>query len=64
MKQPGMQEYTIFSAFVETIQEKSRGKLRLAKCLKCGRLTPYILKSVENSEISCKRCKNPIIINR
>ena len=64
MKQPGMQEYTIFSALVENIQNKSRSKLRFAKCLKCGRITPYILKSVENSKIPCKRCKNTIIINQ
>ena len=64
MKQPGMQEYTIFSAVLENIRDKSRDKLRFAKCLNCGRLTPYTLKSVDNSEISCKSCKNQIIINR
>jgi len=63
MKQAVKQEYTIFSALFDTIQEQSRGKLRFAKCLKCRRLTPYKLKSMENSEISCKRCKNPIMIN-
>ena len=63
MKKTVMQEYTIFSALLENIQDKSRSKLRFAKCLKCGRLTSYTLKSVENSEISCKKCKNPIIIN-
>ena len=63
MKQAVKQEYTIFSALFDTIQDKSRDKLRFAECLKCGRLTPYRLKSMENSEISCKRCKNPIRIN-
>ena len=63
MKQEEMQEYTIFSAVLENIRDKSRGKLRFAKCLNCGRLTSYTLKSIENSEITCKRCKNAIIIN-
>ena len=63
MKQKGMQEYTIFSAVLENIRDKSRKKIRFAKCLNCSRLTPYTLKSLKNSKITCKRCKNAIFIN-
>ena len=63
MKKAVTQEYTIFTALFETIQDRKHRKLRFAKCLECGRLTPYRLKSIESSKVICKRCKSPISVS-
>ncbi|MEJ2271228.1 MAG: hypothetical protein P8X91_01810 [Candidatus Bathyarchaeota archaeon] len=50
------QEYNIFSALVETIHKKDRGRLKFAKCPKCKRLNPFRLSSIKNISIKCKNC--------
>ena len=56
------QEYTIFSALLDNIQDREHRKLRFAKCLECGRLTPYRMESV-SSTVICKRCESPISVD-
>jgi len=50
------QNWTIFNSIYEALMEEERKKLRLAKCTKCGRATPYRLKSPEITAIRCKKC--------
>ena len=57
------QKYTIFSALLETIRDKDGKKLRFAKCLECGRLTPYRLESVKLLLVICKSCGHPISVD-
>jgi translation initiation factor 2 beta subunit (eIF-2beta)/eIF-5 len=63
VKDRSTQEYTIFSALLDNIRYREHGKLRFAKCLECGRLTPYRRKSVESSTVICKRCESPISVD-
>lgn len=56
MEAKSQSEYNIFTALVETIHTKNRGRLQFAKCEECGRMTPYRLKSVPNTMIKCKKC--------
>jgi DNA-directed RNA polymerase subunit RPC12/RpoP len=55
-------DYSIFSALVETMHKKDRNKLRFAKCNECGRVTPFRLISVASS-IKCKKCGTRIFLN-
>jgi formylmethanofuran dehydrogenase subunit E len=57
------QEYTIFSALLDNIRDREHKKLRFAKCLECGRLTPYRRESVESSTVICKKCESPISVD-
>jgi len=57
------QEYTIFSALLDNIRDREHRKLRFAKCLECGRLTPYRLVSVESSTVICGRCESSISVD-
>ena len=58
------QEYNIFTALIENIHKKDRGKLRFAKCQNCGRLNPFRLISVNSSKIECKKCGSIIQIRK
>jgi translation initiation factor 2 beta subunit (eIF-2beta)/eIF-5 len=63
MEKPQKQEdYNIFMALVETIHNKDRGRLRFAKCQKCGRMTPFRLISVTSSSVKCKKCGSKVPI--
>lgn len=62
MEIPEQKDYSIFSALVETIHKKDRGKLRFAKCQKCGRLTPFRLASVNSVTVECKKCGSKVSI--
>ena len=57
-------EYNIFTALVETIHTKNRGRLQFAKCEECGRLTPYRLNSVANLMLKCKKCGTNISVRK
>ena len=59
---PNQQDYNIFTALLETIHKKDRGRLRFAKCQKCGRLTPFRLISVTSFTVKCKKCGNSVPI--
>jgi PHP family Zn ribbon phosphoesterase len=56
------EDYNIFTALLETIHKKDQGKLRFAKCQKCGRLTPFRLISMTNTTVKCKKCGNSVPI--
>jgi uncharacterized OB-fold protein len=56
MEIPSQNDYTIFTALLETIHKKDQGKLRFAKCQECGRLTPFRIISVNNVLVKCKKC--------
>jgi ribosomal protein S26 len=63
MQIPQNEEYNIFTALLESIHKKDRGKLRFAKCQNCGRLIPFRLISVTGSNLKCKKCGNNVPIN-
>lgn len=60
MEIPDQKDYNIFSALIETIHKKDRGKLRFVKCQKCGRLTPFRLVSMSKVKIECKKCGSKV----
>ncbi|MBT8171558.1 hypothetical protein KJN74_01630 [Candidatus Bathyarchaeota archaeon] len=62
MAQVNKQDYSIFSALVETINNQYLKKLRFAKCQECGRLTPFRLTSRDIVTIECKKCRNKVPI--
>jgi ribosomal protein S26 len=62
MEIPNQQDYNIFTALLETIHKKDRGRLRFAKCQNCGRLIPFRLISVGSSKVKCKKCGNSVPI--
>jgi translation initiation factor 2 beta subunit (eIF-2beta)/eIF-5 len=55
-------DYNIFTALLETIHKKDRGRLRFAKCQKCGRLTPFRLISMSSVTVKCKKCGNSVTL--
>jgi len=59
---PNQKDYNIFTALLETIHKKDRGRLRFAKCQKCGRFTPFRLISVTSFKVKCKKCGNSVPI--
>jgi ribosomal protein S26 len=63
MQVPQNKDYNIFTALLESIHKKDRGKLRFAKCQNCGRLIPFRLISVTSSNLKCKKCGNNVPIN-
>jgi translation initiation factor 2 beta subunit (eIF-2beta)/eIF-5 len=60
MEIPNQEEYNIFTALLETIHKKDLGRLRFAKCQRCGRLTPFRLISMNSITVKCKKCGNTI----
>jgi translation initiation factor 2 beta subunit (eIF-2beta)/eIF-5 len=62
MENPKQEDYNIFTALLETINKKDRGRLHFAKCQKCGRLTPFRPISIDSVTIKCKNCGNTIPI--
>ncbi|PVX25427.1 MAG: hypothetical protein CW716_08050 [Candidatus Bathyarchaeum sp.] len=62
MQVPQNQDYNIFTALIESIHKKDRGKLRFVKCQNCGRLNAFRLISVTSSKIKCKKCGSNIQI--
>ena len=62
MEIPQQADYNIFTALLESIHNKDRGRLRFAKCQKCGRMTPFRLISVTSSTVKCKKCGNNVPI--
>jgi len=61
---PRPEDYNIFTALLETINKKDRGRLRFAKCRRCGRLTPFRLISMSNVTVKCKECGNSVPIKK
>jgi translation initiation factor 2 beta subunit (eIF-2beta)/eIF-5 len=59
---PDSEDYNIFTALLETINNQDQRKLRFAKCRKCGRLTPFRLRSMSNVTVKCKECGNSVPI--
>jgi translation initiation factor 2 beta subunit (eIF-2beta)/eIF-5 len=61
---PKPEDYNIFMALLETIHKKDLGRLRFAKCQKCGRLTPFRLISMSSVTVECKRCGSSIPLKK
>jgi len=59
---PNPEDYNIFTALLETIHKKDQGRLRFAKCRRCGRLTPFRLISMSSVSVKCKECGNTVPI--
>jgi len=59
---PNPEDYNIFTALLETIHKKDQGRLRFAKCRRCGRLTPFRLISTSSVTVKCKECGNRVPI--
>jgi len=59
---PNPEDYNIFMALLETIHKKDQGRLRFAKCQKCGRLIPFRLISVTSFKVKCKKCGSSVPI--
>jgi len=59
---PKQEDYNIFTALLETIHKKDLGRLRFAKCQKCGRLIPFRLISMSSVTVECKKCGNSVPI--
>jgi len=58
MRNPNIKrDWTIFTSLYEAVKEREFEKLRLAKCAKCGRATPYRLKSLGITSLRCRRCE-------
>ncbi len=64
METTNQSDYNIFTALVETIHSKDRGRLQFAKCEECRRLTPYRLNSVANMMLKCKKCGTSISVRK
>lgn len=64
METTNQSDYNIFTALVETIHSKDRGRLQFAKCKDCRRLTPYRLNSVANMMLKCKKCGTSISVRK
>ncbi len=64
METTNQSNYNIFTALVETIHSKDRGRLQFAKCKDCSRLTPYRLNSVANMMLKCKKCGTDISLRK
>ncbi len=62
MEIPNPEDYNIFTALLETIHKKDQGRLRFAKCRRCGRLTPFRLISMNSVTVKCKECGNTVPI--
>ncbi|MQY62499.1 hypothetical protein GH146_04355 [archaeon] len=60
METTDQKDYNIFTALIETIHKKDRGRLRFAKCQKCRRLTPFRLISMSSGTVKCKKCGNNV----
>jgi translation initiation factor 2 beta subunit (eIF-2beta)/eIF-5 len=64
MEATNQSDYNIFTALVETIHSKDRGRLQFVKCEECKRLTPYRLNSVPNMILKCKKCGTRISVRK
>ena len=62
MEIQNQKDYNIFTALLETIHKKDRGRLQFVKCQECGRLTPFRLISISSVTIKCKNCGNIVPI--
>jgi translation initiation factor 2 beta subunit (eIF-2beta)/eIF-5 len=60
---PQQEDYNIFTALLETIHRKDLGRLRFAKCQKCGRLTPFRPISVNSVTVKCKKCGDNVYLS-
>ncbi len=50
--------YNLFESVIDVVHGKKRKKLKFAKCMKCGRLSPFRPKSKKGMQFTALYCNN------